>query len=242
MKWCPKQLCIMTQSTAPGKLISVARKTMSSPCNVVMDLWTCMRCDITCSREPCHLQLAPGQGQEYGLNSQVSSWSVFSVCRRERPQPEDWYRQGNMTVEATFSMAKLRILPPSWPRHVGQQVSLGRHDEQTKWPAWHCKNSWKFSSNSWGRFQVFQVFFIPVILEAERSQSTQGTRTGMLNLGLSDWNWAPHSSTGRQRQLEQRPRPLQLVLDWWRWRPRCPRLLLPLRLRRRPRPLRLPLG
>ena len=67
MKWCPKQLCIITQSTAPGKLISVARKTMSSPCNVVMDLWTCIRCDMTCSREPCHLQLAPGHGQEYGL-------------------------------------------------------------------------------------------------------------------------------------------------------------------------------
>ena len=67
MKWCPKQLCIMTQSTAPGKLISVAKNTMSSPCNVVMDLWACIKCCMTCSREPCHLQLAPGQGQEYGL-------------------------------------------------------------------------------------------------------------------------------------------------------------------------------
>lgn len=64
MKWWPKQLCIMTQSTAPGKLMSVARNTMSSPCKVVMDLWTCMRCDMTCSNDPCHLQLAPGQGQE----------------------------------------------------------------------------------------------------------------------------------------------------------------------------------
>jgi len=64
MKWWPKQDCIITQSTAPGKLISVARKTISSPCSVVIDLWICMRCDMTCSRLPCHLQLAPGQGQE----------------------------------------------------------------------------------------------------------------------------------------------------------------------------------
>ena len=31
MKWCPKHVCIMTQSTAPGRLMSVARNTMSSP-------------------------------------------------------------------------------------------------------------------------------------------------------------------------------------------------------------------
>ena len=37
MKWLPKQLCIMTQSTAPGRLTSVARNTMSSPCSVVID-------------------------------------------------------------------------------------------------------------------------------------------------------------------------------------------------------------
>jgi hypothetical protein len=34
MKWCPKHDCIMTQSTAPGRLISVARKTMSSPAKI----------------------------------------------------------------------------------------------------------------------------------------------------------------------------------------------------------------
>ena len=51
MKWWPKQLCIMTQSTAPGRLMSVARNTMSSPCSVVMLLCTCIRCDMTCSKE-----------------------------------------------------------------------------------------------------------------------------------------------------------------------------------------------
>ena len=87
MKWWPKQDCIITQSTAPGRLMSVAKKTMSSPWRVVIDLWTCIRCDITCSNAPCHLQLAPGHGQEYGRNSQVSSWSAFSVCSKEAAQP-----------------------------------------------------------------------------------------------------------------------------------------------------------
>ena len=32
---------------SPGRLISVARNTMSSPCNVVIDLWTCIKCAIT---------------------------------------------------------------------------------------------------------------------------------------------------------------------------------------------------
>jgi hypothetical protein len=31
IKWCPKHDCIMTQSTAPGKLMSVAKNTISSP-------------------------------------------------------------------------------------------------------------------------------------------------------------------------------------------------------------------
>lgn len=64
MKWWPKQDCIITQSTAPGKLMSVARKTISSPWRVVMLLWACMRWDMTASKEPCHLQEAPGHGQE----------------------------------------------------------------------------------------------------------------------------------------------------------------------------------
>lgn len=64
MKWKPKQDCIITQSTAPGRLMSVARKTISSPCRVVMDLCWCIRWGMTASKEPCHLQEAPGQGQE----------------------------------------------------------------------------------------------------------------------------------------------------------------------------------
>ena len=88
IKWCPKHDCIITQSTAPGRFMSVARKTMSSPCNVVIDLWTCIKWDITCSSAPCHLQDAPGHGQEYGLYSQASSWSAFCVWSNEATQPE----------------------------------------------------------------------------------------------------------------------------------------------------------
>ena len=40
--------CNATALLLPGKFISVARNTMSSPCNVVIDLWTCIRCAITC--------------------------------------------------------------------------------------------------------------------------------------------------------------------------------------------------
>lgn len=53
IKWCPKQLCIITQSTAPGRLISVAKNTMSSPFNVVMFWWACWRWTITFSSWPC---------------------------------------------------------------------------------------------------------------------------------------------------------------------------------------------
>ncbi len=95
IKWFPKQDCIITQSTAPGRFISVAKNTISSPakcasykgqpglystinlpqdnskniipCSVVTDLWQCTKWCITCSREPCHLHVAPGHGQLYGL-------------------------------------------------------------------------------------------------------------------------------------------------------------------------------
>jgi len=81
------------------------------PCRVVIDLWDIIRWGITCSREPCHLQEAPGHGQEYGRNSQVSSCSPFSVCKRDTAQPDVEYLHGNITVLATFSMAKLRMFP-----------------------------------------------------------------------------------------------------------------------------------
>lgn len=48
-------------------------------CSVVMDLCTCIRCGMTASSEPCHLQVPPGHGQVYGLNSHTSSWSGFSL-------------------------------------------------------------------------------------------------------------------------------------------------------------------
>ena len=38
---------------------------------------------------------------------------------------------------STFSMARFRMFPPSWPLQVGQQVSFGLQLEQTRWPAWH---------------------------------------------------------------------------------------------------------
>ena len=36
---------------------------MAVTCSVVMDLCACIRCGMTASREPCHLQVAPGHGQ-----------------------------------------------------------------------------------------------------------------------------------------------------------------------------------
>ena len=57
---------------------------------------------------------------------------TFSVCSNEAEHPPLEYLQGNMTVEATFSMARFLMLPPSWPRQVGQHVSLGRQLEQTR--------------------------------------------------------------------------------------------------------------
>ncbi|KAE9545215.1 hypothetical protein AGLY_000758 [Aphis glycines] len=127
----------MTQSTAPGRFMSVAKNTISSPCKVVIDLCATIKCSMTCSNPPCHLHEAPGHGQVYGRHSHNSSCSTFSECNNDTGQPEDEYLQGNMTVEATFSMAKLRMFP-SGPRHVGQQLSFGRHVLQTKCPLWHC--------------------------------------------------------------------------------------------------------
>lgn len=93
--------------------------------------------NLTWSMPPCHLQEAPGHGQAYGLNSHNSSWSGFSVCTKVPGQPDWLYLQGNITEEATFSMAKFRMLPRG-PRHVGHIWSFWRHVWQTMWPLWHC--------------------------------------------------------------------------------------------------------
>lgn len=85
---------------------------------------------MTASKEPCHLQEAPGHGQEYGRNSHSSSCSVLSVCGRVTSQPDEAYLQGKRTELATFSMARF-LMEPSGPRQVGQQVSLGRQLEHT---------------------------------------------------------------------------------------------------------------
>lgn len=68
---------------------------------------------MTCSNEPCHLQEAPGQGQLYGRNSHVSSWSGFSVCTKDTVQPLVEYLHGNITLLATFSIARFRMFPES---------------------------------------------------------------------------------------------------------------------------------
>lgn len=81
------------------------------PCKVVMLLWLMTKWFITNSSEPCHLQEAPGQGQLYGRNSQASSCSGFSVWTKETVQPLVEYLQGNITLLATFSIARFRILP-----------------------------------------------------------------------------------------------------------------------------------
>lgn len=66
---------------------------------------------MTCSKPPCHLQEAPGQGQVYGRHSHSSSCSTFSVCNSDNEQPDDEYLHGNIMVLATFSIAKFLIFP-----------------------------------------------------------------------------------------------------------------------------------
>ena len=67
------------------------------------------------------------------------SLKFYAKLHGTHDSPDCWYLQGNIIVEATFSIAKFLIFPPSGPRHVGQQVSLGLQCWQTRWPAWHWK-------------------------------------------------------------------------------------------------------
>ena len=71
-----------------------------------------------CDDRPSGLQVwapqcvvSPAEGAGTHLNSQASSCSVFSVWRRVTGHPLEEYLQGNITVLATFSMARLRMLP-----------------------------------------------------------------------------------------------------------------------------------
>jgi len=50
--------------------------------------------------------------------------------------PELAYLHGNLTVSATFSIARFRTLP-SGPRQLGQQVSLGLQMVHMRWPLSH---------------------------------------------------------------------------------------------------------
>lgn len=57
--------------------MSVAKKTMSSPSNVVMLLCCDMRCGITWSIGPCHLQLVPGIWQT--IDEWMNQWGVHRI-------------------------------------------------------------------------------------------------------------------------------------------------------------------
>jgi hypothetical protein len=59
----------------------------------------------------CQEQEAPGQGQLYGRNSQISSCSAFSFSPNDILQPVDLCLHGNIRLFATFSIAKFRMLP-----------------------------------------------------------------------------------------------------------------------------------
>jgi hypothetical protein len=85
----------------------------------------------------CQEQEAPGQGQLYGRNSQISSCSAFSFSPNDILQPVDLCLHGNIRLFATFSIAKFRMLPRV-PRQVGQQDNFGRQLAQTRCPTWHC--------------------------------------------------------------------------------------------------------
>lgn len=96
-----------------AKFILVSQTSLKKyqPCRVVMDLCAETRWAITFSRGPPHLQTAPGHGHTYGLKSQLSSCSTLSKWDSVRSQPIEAYLQGNCTVIATRSIARLRMLP-----------------------------------------------------------------------------------------------------------------------------------
>ena len=137
MKYLSKQHCIMTQSTAPGRLMSVAKNTMSSPTRVVMVLWAERRWSRTKSKfPPCQVQVVPGHGQEYGRNGHCSSCWRFVTCSIFSRHPEATYLQGNWTLSATFSMARFRT-PPRGPRQLGQHWTFCLHGVQMICPESH---------------------------------------------------------------------------------------------------------
>lgn len=56
-------------------------------------------------------KLYPQTDANWYLDSQLSSWFAFSVYGRDTSQPWQTYRHGNITWLATFSIARLRMLP-----------------------------------------------------------------------------------------------------------------------------------
>ena len=73
------QDCSITQSTAPGRVTSVAKKTISTPLRVVMLLCWWRRWVGTSSKLPCHLQEAPGTGQGQGRNRSAPRGCVSHI-------------------------------------------------------------------------------------------------------------------------------------------------------------------
>jgi len=49
--------------------------------------------------------------EHFYLDSQLSSWFAFSVYGKDASHPWQTYRHGNSTCVATFSIARLRMLP-----------------------------------------------------------------------------------------------------------------------------------
>ena len=107
-----------------------------TPWRVVILLCTVCKCGITVSKDPVHRQVDPGQGQPYGLHSQASSWLTLWVCIMVITQPKFEYLQGNWIVEATFSIARFRMLPKKSNQSVGTRSTcfgVSRKSKRLDW-------------------------------------------------------------------------------------------------------------
>ena len=109
------------------------------------------------------------------------------------PSPNFWKSKANVADKTSKIIRKwnYRILPPSWPRHVGQHVNLGRQDEHTRWPAWH----WNDISSNCKAFseEIQKILGSPGELEVIHSRNRLDIQTGMPNLDLADCCLVPYS-------------------------------------------------
>jgi hypothetical protein len=58
----------------------------------------------------------------------MSSWSVLSVCNNVTGQPLLEYLQGNITVLATFSIARFLIFPAKKLRDNDKSVNINTNE------------------------------------------------------------------------------------------------------------------